>query len=72
MSILMHALPMPLEGEQHSVGHPDRTEHAPTGQQPNLAGRKSFLVSVHNVAVVQDEAMHVLILAEADNRIGVS
>jgi hypothetical protein len=29
-------------------------------------------VSVHNVAVVQDEAMHVLILAEADNRIGVS
>jgi len=29
-----------------------------TAEQANLAGRESFLMGVHNVAVVQDEAVH--------------
>jgi hypothetical protein len=57
-SVLAHAQPMPLESEEHSVRHTDGAEHAPTAEQANLAGREGFLVGVHNVGVMQDEAVH--------------
>jgi hypothetical protein len=59
---------MPLECEEHSVGDPDGAEHTPPAEQANLAGRQRFLASVHNVIVVQNESMHVLILADASHR----
>ena len=59
----MHALPMALESERHSVGDAQGAEHAPAIQQTHLTGAQAFLVRVQNVVVVQQEAMHISMLS---------
>src|SRR5437588_1220176 len=60
--VALHPIPMPLESEENSLLHTDSAEHAPAIQQTNLAGRKALLMCVQDLVVVQQEAMHILIL----------
>jgi hypothetical protein len=51
--ILMHAAPVPLEGEQNTAGDPDSAENAPTVQQTRLPWRQRLRASIENLLVMQ-------------------
>ena len=56
--IALHALPMALESERHSIGHPQRAEHAPAIQQTHLPRAQALLMRVQDCAIVKQKAMH--------------
>src|ERR1700736_6706745 len=63
--VAMHPVPMPFERKEHSLLHTDGAKHAPAIQQTNLAGRQALLMRVQDLVVVDQEAMHILILTRA-------
>lgn len=61
--IALHPFPVPLERKQHTVGDAHGAEDAPAVQESNLAGAQALLVCIQNIVIVQQEAVHILILS---------
>ncbi len=61
-AIARHASPMPLPGEQDSIGDAKRTEYAPAVEKPHLPGKQARFGGLADGVVVQEKAMHSLIL----------
>ena len=53
LSVVLHSLPVPLEGKQDAVVDANGAENAPAGEQPELSGRQYQLRRVAELVIVQ-------------------
>jgi hypothetical protein len=49
---------VPLPGEQHPFLHPQRREHSPAVEQPDLSSAGEFISGVSNDTIVEQKPMH--------------
>ena len=64
--VARHARPVALERKLDAFGYANRTEHAPSRQKADLAGREQLLRIIVDLIIEQNAAMdHGFIVAES-------